>query len=435
MEKRQIWQIIRKRDYALTDTDVDRLTDIIFDKIQRGIYDFSTVRREVFTQQGKKREIYSFDKLSTEDVLIQYLKRQIDYSFKVKYASRSRIMNVLFNILPVVKDMNDFVIIRADFKSFFDSVKSQYVYEKYIRDSFLRRADKDIIKAYVDSIKYCYAGLCLPNGMTEIACRDFDERIKAKLSNYGVFFYERYVDDILLITNRYISKDAFLKITEDTICDVFEDCPVKLSTNPGKFSLISRRNLAPSQRFNFLGYEFEISQASGGIKIKYGLAEKKRKKYEGIIERAFIQYKADGNIELLRQRLKMYSARVVVAQTVGSNTYDWLTKGVVANYNELRFHIDEILPETKKFLQKLYFELFRKYSIALPYFMKQAVKEDSIYNLYSNLRRNRTIIFEQQNGVLEDDLLCWIRKIEPSYPGGKDYYRMVVDYLEMIKVK
>ncbi len=38
--------------------------------------------------------------------------------------------------------MNDFVIVKADFKSFFDNVKSKYVYEKYILPSIIKSEDK-----------------------------------------------------------------------------------------------------------------------------------------------------------------------------------------------------------------------------------------------------------------------------------------------------
>lgn len=68
-------------------------------------------------------------------------------------------MNVLFNILPVVKNMNDFVIVRADFKSFFDSVLVDHVYMKYIKESLLKRDDKDLLELYAKKFKYCYAGL------------------------------------------------------------------------------------------------------------------------------------------------------------------------------------------------------------------------------------------------------------------------------------
>ena len=439
---KQIEYLVRQRDFSLTDTAVKITSTMLYDEIKKKKYDFSKYTKDVFTKQGKRRTVYSYTRLSTEDILCQYLKKQLDSAFHVKYASRSRIMNILFNVLPVVKDMNDFVIIRADFKSFFDSVLVKHVYNRYIHDSLLKRYDKDLIELYANEFKYCYAGLCLSNGMTEIVCRDFDERIKARLSQYGVFFYERYVDDILLIMNKYISKDKLLELMDLTIKEVFGDSPVKLATSPGKFSYIAKRKMIAnsSEVISFLVYEFELQSVMNGSKneitFKYGITEKKRRKYSGIIERAIIQYSKDHNLELLRQRIKIYSSRVVIGRTIGSRTFDWLTKGVVANYNELQHHMDALRQDTSDFLKNLYFQLMRKHGVAIPYFMKQSVREDSIYNILSTMKRNRSIIFQENIGVSRSSLLKWIRKMDPLYSDcGKDYYRIVINYLELIKIK
>lgn len=437
MDKNQIRNIIRQMDYSKSEIEIDLLADDIKKNITNQLYDFSSYEKDIFTQQGKKRVVYSYPNLSTEAVLCQYLKKQIDRNFHINYASRNRIMNVFFNILPVIKDMNDFVIIRADFKSFFDSVLSMHVYDRYIKESIVLRRDKEILEQYMKEFKYCYAGLCLSNGLTEIVCREFDSRIRAHLSKYGMFFYERYVDDILLITNKYISKNQFCDIVQHTIQEVFGNSPVKLNMSPGKFSYITRRNLLELQKFNFLGYEFVIQQETENkISFQYGIAEKKRKKYRGIIERAFIQFKKDGNIELLRQRLKIYSSRVVIARTIGSSSYDWLTKGVVANYNELQFHMSALEPHTKSFLKNLYVQLLNKHGCNMPYFLKQSLTEESIYNLESNMKRNRSIMFEKNIGVSENTLLKWIKRLNPEYSNvDKDYYRIVIDYLALIKVE
>ena len=183
-----LWKVVQKLDYTLSDTDVTDVAQDCLNRIECESYDFATVNKELFTQGKKKRYIYSFDALSTENIICHYIKKQVDKVFKIKYASRSKIINGLFNTLPVIKDMNDFVIIRADFKSFFDSVLTKHVYDKYIRCSMLPREDKDILEQYVLKFKYCYAGLCLSNGMTEIVCRDFDKHVRAKLEKYGVFF-------------------------------------------------------------------------------------------------------------------------------------------------------------------------------------------------------------------------------------------------------
>lgn len=442
ISKEQIAQIVRQRDFTLNDVDIDRKTDSLYEDIIHGRYSFSNYTRDIFTQQGKKRIIYNYMKLSCEDIICQYLKHQIDSTFHVKYASRNKIMNLLFNVLPIVKDMNDFVIVRADFKSFFDSVLLKHIYDKYIKESMLKRYDKEMLALYTREFKYCYAGLCLSNSMTELACSDFDEHIKAKLSQYGVFFYERYVDDILLIMNKYISQDIFLGLMNEAIKEVFGESPVHLAMTPGKFSYIAKRNIQQNKKyeFSFLGYEFELKEIQkekdSMITFRYGITEKKRRKYGGIIEKAIIQYSKDHDMELFRQRIKIYSARVVLGKKIGSSSLDWLTKGVVANYNELQHHMKFLTPDTKMFMKGLYFALLGKHHVSIPYFMEQSAKEDSIYNIYSNMKRNRSIVFEENIGVPQNVLIKWIRKIDPHYKdNGKDYYRIVVDYLEMIKIE
>ncbi len=390
MSLENIRGVIRKIDYTLTEDEIDDWCEECRYAIQTETYDFSSFSREVYSQSGKKRVIYSFPKLSVENMLSHYLKQQLDRAFHIKYASRSKIINLLFNTLVATKNMNDFVIVRADFKSFFDSVKSEYVYEKYILPSIIKREDKQLLEKYVENFKYCYAGLCLSNGMTEIVCKDFDIVLKARLSEYGVFFYERYVDDMLIMFNNYISENRIKNIIRETIIEVFGSCPVRLSSSPGKFSYISRRNLVPSQNFNFLGYEFFILKTVNGrgdeiIDFEYGIAEKKRTKYSNMIERAFINYKLTGNDEVFRQQLKIFSSRVVIARQILGSNFDWLTKGVIANYNELQNVCDYLNVDTKTFLSDLFYQLLRKYDIKRPYFLpKRTSNEESIYNLYSN---------------------------------------------------
>lgn len=441
MSLENIRGVIRKIDYTLTEDEIDDWCEECRYAIQTETYDFSSFSREVYSQSGKKRVIYSFPKLSVENMLSHYLKQQLDRAFHIKYASRSKIINLLFNTLVATKNMNDFVIVRADFKSFFDSVKSEYVYEKYILPSIIKREDKQLLEKYVENFKYCYAGLCLSNGMTEIVCKDFDIVLKARLSEYGVFFYERYVDDMLIMFNNYISENRIKNIIRETIIEVFGSCPVRLSSSPGKFSYISRRNLVSSQNFNFLGYEFFILKTVNGrrdeiIDFEYGIAEKKRTKYSNMIERAFINYKLTGNDEVFRQQLKIFSSRVVIARQILGSNFDWLTKGVIANYNELQNVCHYLNVDTKTFLSDLFYQLLRKYDIKRPYFLpKRTSNEESIYNLYSNMKRNRSLLFEESIGVPQEVVLEWIHKIDPFYSAyGKDYYRIVVEYLEMIKI-
>ena len=449
ISKHQVEYIVRKRNHSLSEIEVNERIDFLHRNIVNGEYDFSEYQCQLYTQNRKKRKIYSYTKLSCEDVICQYLKKKLDLVFSVKYASRNRIMNVLFNVLPVIKDMNDFVIVRADFKSFFDSVLIKHVYDKYIKKSILERSDKEMLESYVDTFKYCHAGLCLSNGMTEIICRDFDEHIKGKLSSFGLVFYERYVDDFLIIMNKYISREKVIDIVNSSIYEVFGNSPVRLSMVEEKFSYIAKRDIPLDQTYSrnisFLGYEFEIigtpirreeQIVNFRISFKYGISQGKRNRYRNILERAIKQYTEDHNTELLRHRVKIYSSRILIGKIVGSSTFDWITKGIVANYNELKYHINDLTEDTETFMKRLYFDLFNQHGEEIPYFLKQSLREESIYNLFSNMKRNRSIVFHDSIGVTRETLIKWIQKLEPRYSHqGKSYYHVVADYLKNIKIE
>lgn len=62
------------------------------------------------------------------------------------------------------------------------------MYNEYVKQSLLKRNDKEILETYIQIFEFCYAGLCLSNGLTEIICREFDNHIMARLEKYGVFF-------------------------------------------------------------------------------------------------------------------------------------------------------------------------------------------------------------------------------------------------------
>lgn len=346
-------------------------------------------------------------------------------------------MNMLFNTLPVIKDLNDFVIIRYDFKSFFDSVATQFIYNSYIEKSSIPRATKKIFVNLSNNFKYCYAGLNTSNAMTEIACRDFDKVLRAKLETFGVVFCQRYVDDALVILNSYISEQEFRKLLNTTIKEVFLDCKVKV--NESKFNYIARRNISSSQNLDFLGYNFTIEYDTSRKQpfiFKFGITTKKQEKYKSKISQAFVEYRSNGNVELLRHRVKAFSSRVVYTSPLNKENSEWITKGIIANYNELRYHLDDLDDNTEEFLKNIYYEIMAELGInKIPYFFNINDIESS-YILYSTMRRNRSMIFDPKIGIKINHLVQQIRKIEPTYVVNKrTYYQITKDYLDLLKIQ
>lgn len=430
-----IKNIIRKNNSLLEEDEVTRIAEDYLEKINNEEYNFSLAKKEILTQGKKKRVVYTYANNSLEHVLCGYLKEQLDLHYNIKYPNRNKIMNVLFNTIPVLKDLSDFVIIRYDFKSFFDSVSSEFIFEVYIENSSIPRSDKKIFKRFSETFDYCYAGLNTSNAMTEIACKDFDKFLRASLEPYGVVYCHRYVDDALIILNRYITEKEFRSILNMAIKCVFHNCSIRI--NESKFYYIARRNIKRVQPFDFLGYNFTIvmTNKKQPINIKFGITEKKQKKYELKIKQSFYDYIQNGNIELLRQRIKAFSSRIVYSNPHNIKPFYWITKGIVSNYNELRYHMDDLDDVTKDFLENIYYKIIDELKLSPPYFFDKKAKESS-YNLYSTMKRNRSMIFDKSIGLNVNQLVKQIKRIDPYYVAHKKtYYNITKDYLDRLKIQ
>ncbi|MFR1927334.1 MAG: hypothetical protein ACLS2V_15180 [Clostridium paraputrificum] len=406
-------------------------------------YDFSKYLNITLNQDSKKRKVKLYPEFSCEEVLCIYLKRLLDRKIHVRYPNRNKFIHSLFDILNAVKDMNDYTIIKFDFKDFFNSVSSLYVYKKFIESVSLERYQKDLIYDFVNETKYTYAGFNTSNILCEIAAIHFDEKLKLSLNNYGLIFYRRYIDDGILIFNRYISCSECVQIIDNTIKSVFYDsmitCDIKCKTklNKAKTRYISKRELQTIQgpkEFDFLGYLFELSFINGKTEFKYGITQKKIDKYSRKIDEILEEYNKGFNkdIELLRHQIKAFTSRTVYRITK-YKTDIWKTKGFISNYCELRYHLDKLVPNTEKFLKNAVTDSFFRKNIPIPYFLK-GNQDESIYNLYNNLKYNRTLLFIELIGIRMCTIQKMCEQVGIMSRGNKNYDGLVRDYLIKVRV-
>ena len=159
--------------------------------------DFSSNIYRVFSG----RIITQYAKDSNESKIIRELSNRVRSIFNVRFPGRHNIINELFDFLRVCVSLSDFTIVRFDFKKFFYSVSTAFVYNEYIKNSSLKRWEKDIISDLCLEVKKCIPGISIFNYFIEIVSREFDHEIHSTLGKEGLIFYRRYVDDGILIFN------------------------------------------------------------------------------------------------------------------------------------------------------------------------------------------------------------------------------------------
>lgn len=408
--------------------------------LESGNYNFSNYIKIVLKQGTKKRHVKLYKPFTTENILCQYIKQILDRRFKVKYPNRNKVVHTLVDFLKAVKQMSEFTIIKFDFKDYFNSVSAVYVFEKYIKEQMTDRTETDLISAFTNQTKYSYAGLNTSNLFSEIIAIKFDELIRQGFSQHGLLFFERYIDDTIIILNQHLEQDTCDIILNEALREVYYDTskstavPCRTKFNPSKFKMVTRRSLtASSSSIEFLGYEFFLKTVARKVTIQYGITLEKRDKYNCRIDEIIEDFKQNNDVELLRHRISAFASRTVyLSKKYNKNV--WKAKGFINNYGELRFLIGTPLlhPDTEAFLKDMIEDAFSRNAVSPPYFLKGASNQRG-YNLLKNMVANRTLLLVEHVGSDKTGLekLCAQIGIVVS---GKGYGTLVREYLIKTKV-
>lgn len=449
-----VWCVNSKVKHANLRKKEDEIKRIIKkaqEEFDECIYDFSKMKTLILSQGTKKRYTKQFaDRYSTENILCECIKRVLDKELRLKYPNRNKISKSLFNTIGSIHHMSDFTIIRFDFKDYFNSVSTSYVFNKYIKYKLRKRCEIDLIEKYTNEIPFAYAGLQPSNAIAEIIAKEFDCEIERIFSNFGLLYFERYIDDGVIVLNQNLTESESLKIIESIIKKIFFDsqfeCKNKCSTqlNMGKFQFISKRMMSNMKlySFDFLGYEFDIKNEKQKIVILYGITQQKMNKYERKIKKIILLFSKSSSIdnnelELLRHRIVSFISREVYL-TKKYNSTIWIVKGFISNYGELRYLLESkhIKDDTKNFLQNMIKEAFNELKVDLPYFIKGDMQ--NVYSLYHSMMNNKTLLFEQHIGYSKSALIELCKKINissvDSLGNKRSYGQLVREYLIETKV-
>ncbi|MFZ1568998.1 MAG: antiviral reverse transcriptase Drt3a [Thiolinea sp.] len=226
--------------------------------------------------------------------------------FSVKMKNRDIIAK---EIISHLKEGTPYRIYRLDIKSFFESIALNSVFSIVDRNDFLSFHTKNLVKTYLHHFEKLNnpgipRGVEISPVIAEILLREFDCKIK---SDVDIFYYVRFVDDILIITSSQENEHVFLD-------EVRNSLPTGLSINESKQkkSIISvdKQNKAGNvvAEFNFLGYEYIVRNRNKAEKVLLrdvvvDLSKSKKSKIKEKISKSFYSYVKNGDFFLLNDRI------------------------------------------------------------------------------------------------------------------------------------
>lgn len=233
--------------------------------------------------------INNVESLLLSKVLMLELKRSYNYT----PANRNTIIEELRALLdnPIPK-----VVIRADIHHFFESIPQDKLISKILEDAYLSALSIKSLKTFLYKFNQLSGNLeekvGIPRGLSfssylaEIYLAAFDRKVRQM---EGVYFYKRYVDDIIIIANPSIQdKDAYWDGLEKEV----ERIGLAFSDDENKRSCkVYSTQAEASLRMNYLGYQFRYFNG----KLDVLLTEDKFKRYKDCIRLTFEIYKEIGN--------------------------------------------------------------------------------------------------------------------------------------------
>ena len=170
-----------------------------------------------------------------------------------KNKSRNEISRQL---LQHLKEGTSYRIYRLDIKSFFESINIDNI-RKALTHKDISNQTKILTERIIDDVQKS-GGIGLPRGLefspslAELVLQDFDNKVRVQ---NDVFFYSRYVDDIIIISSGFEDKKKFLRLIKSFL-------PNELSFNYNKQKIIDvpKRKQIYSEVavFEYLGYEYKV---------------------------------------------------------------------------------------------------------------------------------------------------------------------------------
>jgi hypothetical protein len=161
----------------------------------------------------KGRCVYSASSLKEKLIL-----RHCNSNLKCLDALLPKQRNKIIDELKIyLKEGTKFKVYRLDIKSFFESIQLLQLFKKMHDESRLSRHTKNIIEWYLKACQRIHGTQGLPRGLeispmlSELYLSEFDNNIKRHAE---VFYYSRFVDDMVIISSGNENQASFMEQVE-----------------------------------------------------------------------------------------------------------------------------------------------------------------------------------------------------------------------------
>jgi len=333
----------RKLNLGRRKGDYKRTLEIISNEIHLESYAFTNQHKiasngDDIYKTINRTDIFALRKLSDN------LARLHD----AKQASRQEIVEQVSNLLA---ETTPYFIVKLDILKFYNNVDAAAVIRAIKDDPRPSYHTKRVLELLTKTQAFTDTsglprGLGVSATLSEIALKEFDRKVRRI---EGVYYYARYVDDMILF---------IFKSPQDVIDTIKTILPPPLQLNGTKEKIIRHDGKifscdTGSPNFDYLGYTFVGRQSNIGPRISIRIADKKIQKLKRKIMLSLHDLIKSADLDLCIHRLKFLTANIAMKS---SAKYGQLYSGIYYNYPKADPEIiKEQLKELDTFTRKALF--------------------------------------------------------------------------------
>ncbi len=309
-------------------------------------------------EKGGKR-IYYANNL-THELVLRKVCSNIKRLVRIQQPNRESIVETLTHL---VSEAVPYRLFRLDIKSFYESFATDEVSKTVGALSgvspLTNRLVEELLHHFVTSGgSGVPRGLALSATLADVMMMPFDRELK---SLSGVYFYARYVDDIVIITNGSEKESTFLKKIKSLL-------PTGLLLHNNKKDVITVPKVVTPVKgatvtndlfsCSYLGYKITVSEPlqvknlrakSHHRDVRIGIADSKISKIKFRIVRSLTAFLKDGDFDLLTHRIKYLTSNFSVRDV---NRDKNKRAGIYYSYPQITEAPDNGLDELDDFLRR-----------------------------------------------------------------------------------
>ncbi len=332
-------------------------SEIISNSVNRSSEGFSGLSFLASTKV-KRKLIYRISEFSDELVL-RKIDKNIRKSIALPTASRD---SIIANIKSLLSEAVSYKVYRLDVKGYYESFDASQTASVVSETQRLSPLTKQMVNEIL-SHHLNTGGVGLPRGLalsatlSEIMMLPFDSAIR---STPEVFFYSRYVDDIIIITSGNEIESELINLIKNSLPSGLKLNNQKTDVKAAIRSVQPYRPPALTSKvlsFEFLGYQFTVWEPQKVAedrtpfrKVQLDIADSKVRKIKTRLTRAAIDYCKTLDFNTLEARIRFLTSNFSV---LDADRERKRLAGIYYNYHRADADTSIALKELDSYLKKI----------------------------------------------------------------------------------